>query len=154
MTKRILTNLALLATALTAFVGCKSISDQFDEDRDSRIDPSWTPHVNVRRAASARPLSVQVEARNAAMAIAEARCQREDSCENVGDSKKYSSNQDCLDRVRTSWRDELSARQCPNGVNDAQLDECLAEIRAEKCDHPLDSLARIVECRTGQVCRS
>ncbi len=146
--------ITLLAACVPGLLACERISDKFAEYRGARTEPVSTPSVEAYPIASARPPAVQVAARNAAASIAESRCQREAACDNVGDSKKYSSNQDCLDSIRASWKDELSARECPSGVNDAQLDECLTKIRTESCNSPLDSLARLVECRSGQVCQT
>ncbi|MGC4087660.1 MAG: DUF6184 family natural product biosynthesis lipoprotein [Polyangiaceae bacterium] len=94
-----------------------------------------------------------VETRSATESIAESRCQREERCENVGESKKYSSMSDCLTRIRADWKDDLNARECPGGVKDAQLDECLGKIRAEECNSPFDTLSRVAECTSGQICK-
>jgi hypothetical protein len=40
---------------------------------------------------------------------------------------------DCVARIRSDWRDDLNARECPGGVDERQLDECLTEIRSEEC---------------------
>ncbi len=68
-------------------------------------------------------------AKSARESLAEARCAREQRCDNVGDNKKYSSGQDCLSRIRADWKDDLNDRECPNGVNQKQLDECLDAVR-------------------------
>jgi hypothetical protein len=91
-------------------------------------------------------------ARSATDSIAEARCAREDRCSNIGDGKKYSSTQDCLARVRDEWKDDLNARECSHGINQSQLDECVNEIRNEECSNPLDSLSRMTQCTSGQIC--
>jgi hypothetical protein len=90
--------------------------------------------------------------RSAAESIALSRCQREQACNNVGADKKYSSAADCMTRVRNDWRDDLNARECPGGVNQRQLDECLAKIRNEDCGSPFDTLSRLSECTAGQIC--
>lgn len=90
--------------------------------------------------------------RSAAESIALSRCQREQTCGNVGADKKYSSASDCLARVRNDWKDDLNARECPGGVNQAQLDECLSKIRGEECGSPFDTLSRVTECTAGQIC--
>jgi len=65
-----------------------------------------------------------------------------------------SSQTDCLTRIRNDWKDDLTARECPNGINQAQLNECLAKIRNEDCGNPFDTLARVSECTVGKICRS
>jgi hypothetical protein len=90
--------------------------------------------------------------RSAADQIADARCHREQRCGNVGGKETYSSVQDCLDRIRADWRDDLNARECPGGINQQELDECLAQVRSEECGNPFDTLARVAECTSGQIC--
>jgi hypothetical protein len=89
---------------------------------------------------------------SATASIADSRCERELRCENVGPDKKYSSMQDCKDRITTDWRDDLNARECPGGINRAELEECLAEIRNEDCANPFDTLSRVAACTVGQLC--
>ena len=96
--------------------------------------------------------SPAAQGRSAANSIADSRCKREARCENVGDGKKFSSDTDCVDRIRAEWKEDLNARECPKGVHDAQLDECLHAIVQEDCGSPLDSLQRIGECTTAQIC--
>ena len=96
-----------------------------------------------------RPAS---RAASAAESITEARCAREQRCENIGPDKKYSSFSDCGARVRNDWKDDLNARECPGGVNQKELDECLASIRNEDCNSPLDTLSRLTQCTAGPIC--
>jgi hypothetical protein len=84
--------------------------------------------------------------------ITDARCAREQRCENVGDNKKYSSIDDCRATVRAEWKDELNNVECPQGVNEGELNECLGEIRGEDCGSPIDTLSRVAACTTGQIC--
>jgi hypothetical protein len=106
------------------------------------------PPAETALAAPAATLDTQ----SASESIAEARCAREDRCTNVGADKKYSSLQDCMTRVREDWKDDLNARQCPAGTNQAQLNECLNAIRQEECSNPFDTLSRVAECTAGQIC--
>ena len=91
-------------------------------------------------------------ARSASEQIAAARCAREQQCGNVGKDETFSSQGDCFQRIQNDWKDDLNARACPGGVNQHELDECLAQVREESCDNPFDSLARIAECTQGQIC--
>lgn len=92
------------------------------------------------------------EGGSAVESIAEARCARESRCENIAPDKRYSSMEDCVLRVREDWRDDLDARACPAGVNEAQLNECLSAIREEECSSPFDTLERVTECTASQIC--
>jgi hypothetical protein len=92
------------------------------------------------------------EGGSAVDSIAEARCTRESRCENIGPDKRYSSTEDCVSRVREDWREDLDARACPSGVNEAQLNECLGAIRQEDCSSPFDTLERVAACTASQIC--
>jgi hypothetical protein len=114
--------------------------------------------VNERRDA-ARPSSTttvsgaQVVSNDRAVArIAEARCDREVACDNVGDGHRWASKTDCLNDVRGDLRDKLSSDDCPNGVDERHLNECLKDARTERCGNPLDSIGRSSSCGKSELC--
>ncbi|MET0341769.1 MAG: DUF6184 family natural product biosynthesis lipoprotein [Polyangiales bacterium] len=90
--------------------------------------------------------------KSAVRAISTARCDRESRCKNLGADAKYASKEDCLDRVRADWSNELSVYECPNGLVGAELDECLDDIRNEDCGNPFDTLARTMSCSKSEIC--
>jgi hypothetical protein len=98
------------------------------------------------------PMTAASGTHSAQEQIASARCEREQTCGNIGDNKSYSSSQDCLARIRADWKDDLNARECPGGVNNHELSECLEQIRGEACGNPFDTLARVTECTQRQIC--
>jgi len=133
---------ALCSLSLVALAACSKSSDR-PVSSANRSGP-------YLEASNPTPANAT---RSAAESIALSRCQREQTCNNVGPDKKYSSASDCLTRIRNDWKDDLNARECPGGVNQAQLDECLAKVRNEECGSPFDTLARVTECTAGQICR-
>jgi uncharacterized protein DUF6184 len=88
----------------------------------------------------------------ATASLAQARCEREQRCNDIGENKKYSSNEDCLTRVRNDWRGDLNAKECPAGVNQVRLDQCLTSVKQEECGHPFETLDRLATCRSGAMC--
>ena len=84
--------------------------------------------------------------------IAQSLCKREQECGNIGPDKTFSTSKDCLVRIQSDWKDELNARQCPGGINQKELNECLEQVRGEDCANPFHTLARITECTSGQIC--
>ena len=131
------------AWTLLATLACACNKSHEPEPRMARNDPS-TANDRVMTPASGT--------RSAAEQISRARCEREQQCGNIGADKTYSSHQDCLARIRNDWRDELNARECPGGINQHELDECLSQVRSEACGSPFDTLARVTECTQGQIC--
>jgi hypothetical protein len=143
MNARIATIL-LSVTVLVSSIGC----NKNEADRPAR-EPSA---VSDPMPATGTNATVSGTAASAGESIAEARCAREQVCGNTGDNKKYSSQQDCLARIRADWKDDLNARECPNGVNQTQLNECLKAIRDEDCGNPFDTLGRVAACTKSQIC--
>lgn len=86
--------------------------------------------------------------------IAQARCAREVRCGKVGAGKDYASQEACVTKIRADWRDDLNARECPGGVVQKELAECLEEIRNDDCGNPFDSLSRIAACRESDLCKA
>jgi hypothetical protein len=134
----ILKQFGLGASALTLIIACNRSNDA------EPMAPASRPIVETPRSVTA----------SAAESIAQSRCEREQRCDNIGGDKKFSSMDDCMARVRTEWKDDLNARECPNGINRPELDECLSEIRSEECSSPLDTLERVAACTAGQICES
>lgn len=104
------------------------------------------------RAANTDQLTPASRVRSATESIAQSRCDRERRCNNIGADRKYSSESACLAKIRDDWRDDLSARECQNGINQMQLNECLEHIRSEDCGNPFDTLSRVSECTKAQIC--
>ena len=133
--------LGLVAVSACNRSGDRTASEPVHTDGDHEVG---AVHEPVLRPAS--------RSSSAAESIAEARCAREQRCENVGSNKKYSSHTDCMARIRDDWKDDLNARECPGGVNQTELNECLGAIREEECNSPFDALDRISECTAAAIC--
>jgi hypothetical protein len=85
--------------------------------------------------------------------LARARCDREQICNNVGDGRTYASRQVCVDQFRGAIANDLNAHQCPGGINDNAVAECLAAIGNEECGaHPMEAMVRADKCRSGALC--
>jgi hypothetical protein len=98
--------------------------------------------------------AARTQTASATESLAEARCAREARCNDIGGDKAYSSNADCITRVRADWKGDLNAQECPGGVNQVRLDECLTAVRQEECGHPFDTLDRLATCRSGSMCEN
>ena len=140
-----LSNLAILVASAALTMACNRSSDREPEtaSKTARTSPSEFNNYQMTPASGTRPAADQ---------LARARCDREQQCSNIGPDKTYSSMQDCLARIQNDWKDDLNARECPGGINQHELDECLAQVRTEACGNPFDTLARITECTQGQIC--
>jgi hypothetical protein len=88
----------------------------------------------------------------AAHVIAQVRCAREERCDNVGEGKKYPTAEACLRRVDADWREDLNLLECPRGIKEDGLAECLRAIRTSQCSDVLDTLQRWVACSAARIC--
>lgn len=86
--------------------------------------------------------------------LAEARCQREVRCHNVGSSKRWSSESACRTAVEQGLARDLNAQSCSAGLDQEALNECMRDVRTESCESPLDTLGRLASCRTTGLCRN
>ena len=84
--------------------------------------------------------------------IVDARCEREERCNNVGADKTYANHAACTSKLEGSTADDINLKDCDKGVDDAKLHECLAKIHDEDCGNPIDALSRLSACRTGAIC--
>lgn len=135
---------ALLLICLTA-IGCESMD--WDEDEETVREPPERPATEQQTPSAPAATWDQTVG-----TIVRARCEREQRCGNIEPGGSYSSMDECVAQVRNDWADELNAYQCSAGVEHGELAECLTEIRNEDCGNPLDTLGRIVACRSSDIC--
>ncbi|MGA3122965.1 MAG: DUF6184 family natural product biosynthesis lipoprotein [Polyangiaceae bacterium] len=114
-------------------------------------------HTDDRNGAASAPQPTTAQARSVDGAtvdrLSSARCDREQDCNNIGDGKKYASRQVCTDQFHGSIANDLNSYKCPGGLDPAAVQRCLAAIGNEECGvHPLESLTRIDDCRSGAMC--
>lgn len=86
--------------------------------------------------------------------ITTARCAREQKCGNIGADKSYASMDACTTKLSSELQEEINAYDCAKGVVGKELQECLAAIREEACNAPLDKLARVAACRDSDICNN
>jgi Family of unknown function (DUF6184) len=95
---------------------------------------------------------LRATASSALTSLANARCDREVRCNNVGAKEKFKTRADCVAEMERDKRDDLNSDVCPGGIREKQLNECMAAIRDENCGNPLDALTRLNACRSGSLC--
>lgn len=134
MNARTVTTLALTALGLTLAAGCK--------DRSEYIQTTTTTGANVASTSNA----------NAVNRIVASRCAREAACNNIGVDRHFQNTDGCSAKIRSDMKDDLNAKDCPYGVDQKELNECLESIRKEECNNPIDSISRLAACRTSDMC--
>jgi hypothetical protein len=136
------------ASAALLVLGC--------EHADDRYVATATPApVQTREplgATNSQPRSSYADA-SVVDRISSARCDREQSCNNVGDGKKYASRGVCMDQLHGAVANDLNSYQCPRGIDGPAVQECVSAIVGEECGaHPVEAITRIEKCRTGAMC--
>lgn len=84
--------------------------------------------------------------------LVDARCRREDRCENIGAGRKFASVDACQHELRVSTAEDFNATECPRGLDRGGVELCLGAIQAEHCDRPLDTITRIGDCLSYHIC--
>lgn len=113
-------------------------------------DGTRDPHDHVGSPGPLAPHAGGVD--SAKHSIVAARCDREERCSNIGTGKDYESRDACASKLDGKTGSDLNTQDCSAGVNQPNLEECLAKIRAEDCGSPLDTLSRLSACRKGAIC--
>jgi hypothetical protein len=120
--------LLLLTGAL--FIGC---------ERGYESEPVLTPAAGTTPAAE-----------RAIDAIAAARCDHEQRCNSIGPTAQYMTREHCMNVMRADGYDELGV--CRLGIDQREIQSCLAEIADQDCGDPIDRLERMAACRSGKLC--
>ena len=84
--------------------------------------------------------------------LTEARCDRAKACNQLGEKEKYADDAACKREIHHDLQADLRPGECPGGIRQQKLSNCLEEIRNEKCGNPLDKVSRLATCRTGSLC--
>ena len=149
--------IAALALGAVAMVGCERKERVNEEgEREVQVSPARPANEPAARE-KARPeaekmVKRSVSSATAVSSIVEARCDREARCENIGPKEKFKSWQECRQEIAKKSSDKIGAPECPGGVDQHELSECLTEVRNEGCNNPLETLERLAACNGPDLC--
>jgi hypothetical protein len=121
-----------------------------DNDKSGAGDSSGAERVGKTTTTGADYTSLS--SNMAVERIVAARCARETQCNNIGDGKHFSNHEGCASELRGKVGDDLKPSECPAGVDSKAIDKCLDTIRTESCNNPIDTVARLAACRSGELC--
>lgn len=111
-------------------------------------------HEHDNRASSTSATAANVVPNKGAISrITDARCDREQACNNIGAGKSYDSMEACKRELGHNTTATLRAEECPDGINEPNLSSCLSDIQGERCGNPIDTMERVASCRKGKLCR-
>lgn len=84
--------------------------------------------------------------------LATSRCNRAQTCNDIGNGKPYLSQQLCLQQIRGNSSNEMTGYNCPRGVDQRALERCLTAIDVVPCGKSTQKLSDIAECKTNVLC--
>lgn len=86
--------------------------------------------------------------------LALARCERENTCNRVGNGRAYGTKNACMTVMRVATRRELAAAaDCRDKFDGVALDQCDYDVRALRCADSLDTVTSLDTCRTDRLCK-
>ena len=136
-----------VTAGLVALVAC-------NREREHTGTTRTDEHTEAREKTGTTTITGASIASNTAIdRVVASRCEREMVCKHVGADKKYASAQACSEKLHADMKDDLNAKECPRGVDQKQLNECLDAIHKEDCGNPIDVVSRLAQCRTGGLCK-
>jgi hypothetical protein len=87
----------------------------------------------------------------AASAIAAARCDHENACNQIGNGRAYTTADACMAELTASAMADLKTHPCPSGIDSNVVAKCAGMLKQESC-HPLSMLSRMYTCRPANLC--
>lgn len=84
--------------------------------------------------------------------LVDARCDRAKACNQLGKDEKFSDEAACKRELGHDLKADLRPGECPRGIRQEKLSNCLQEIQNEKCGNAIDKISRLATCRTGSLC--
>ena len=85
--------------------------------------------------------------------VANARCEHEQRCNNIGNTREFQSRDHCMQSMRSDASEEYA--ECSQGIAQSDLQECLSEIANEDCggvSSVFDNIGTFMNCRSGSMC--
>jgi hypothetical protein len=106
----------------------------------SGTDPTWPPAV--RDPAWEEALGK----------IANATCDREQSCGTIGPGAYFKTREECLTTARAKTVRGVSQVDCPGGIDRAAFQRCLDSLEAGQCASASDAITRTARCDASDLC--
>jgi hypothetical protein len=145
----------LCSVAAIALVACR---DRSRDTRESRVHPEVIPQdTPVPGAQESTGITTTTGAAIVSIdstvdRLVAARCARELTCSRIGPDKHFPTTDSCVIEVRKRTRSDLQTPACDKGIDGSSLDKCLDAIRNESCENPIDTIGRMINCRTSDLC--
>ena len=108
-------------------------------------EPSGVRVTNVRTQTQAYP--------EAGLVLADELCRRESACNQIGPGGTHRTEEACMVDLGTRAPALLASWRCSPAAARARFEECLAQIRSERCETDLSSgVSELPQCRPNVMC--
>ena len=84
--------------------------------------------------------------------LADAACDRSQSCNRIGPGAHYRDRDACVSKVSEHYREQLNAAACPGGIGEAGLAQCERSLRDGECTEPGQLEGSPSHCRLAAIC--
>lgn len=84
--------------------------------------------------------------------LADATCQREQSCGTIGPGAYFGTREQCMATMRSKLLPKLNVSECPGGIDKDVVDSCITSFEASECAQPGDAITRNARCPTADLC--
>jgi hypothetical protein len=84
--------------------------------------------------------------------VANAHCDRSQSCNRIGPGATYRDRADCVSRVGAAVSKDLNASRCPGGIGERALAQCVKSLHEGECDAPGEEYGNISHCKLDSLC--
>ena len=148
----------LVMISALAALGCTSDIDasrtKAADDHGANLQSPGAKILIAAETISVEEAAVVIgEERAASLAITGALCNGSDRCKALGIEGAHESRVQCFREIGEDWNGRIGRHRCANGVDPARLGTCLDLVRNDKCQSPLDTLARLASCQPSVFCR-
>lgn len=89
---------------------------------------------------------------DAVMRVTTARCDRELSCNKIGQGRAYEDQPTCLDQIGELMDEEAGQSTCPRGVDAFAVSACLLDIQRTACGGALEQSTNLPSCTKAFLC--
>ena len=84
--------------------------------------------------------------------LAEATCEREQSCGTIGPGAYFKSRGECMESMRAKLNPQLNPGMCPRGIERRAFEDCVGSLDSTRCSEPGDQITRSARCSTSDLC--
>jgi hypothetical protein len=84
--------------------------------------------------------------------LANAHCDRSQSCDHIGPGARYRDRADCVAQLRQVYARRINAPRCPGGIGALGVSRCIESLHAGECTAPDEEYGNVSHCSVVSMC--